>query len=310
MTLHSTAHRLLAAAGWQVRRVNHQKSVDPVAERIASYIAGGRMPWSCGYGDYRSRFAQSTLANADLMAAFSRGESLPVGYGTRLCERCVEYPWIIARLAKLGGRLLDAGSTLNQQFLIERPEFNRFQSSIVTLAPEPECHWSQGISYVFADLRDLPYKDHWFDVVTCVSTLEHVGMDNSQFKTCGKDVERDGGSHLTAIDEMRRVLKPGGHLLLTVPFGCGSDLATSLIFNEQMIAQVIDQFAGECVEASYFRYGVNGWQTATCDECRDALYEPWIMLPADQRGSAFPDSKDGAAAARAVACLHLRKAST
>ena len=61
-----------------------------------------------------------------------------------------------------------------------------------------------------------PSTTHAFDLVLCVSTLEHVGADNSGY---GLDAEDDGASRLTALRELRRVLAPSGRLLITVPCG-------------------------------------------------------------------------------------------
>ncbi len=55
-------------------------------------------------------------------------------------------------------------------------------------------------------MRELPFDDQAFDLVLCVSTLEHVGADNSGY---GLDAEDDGASRLTALRELRRVLAPG-----------------------------------------------------------------------------------------------------
>jgi SAM-dependent methyltransferase len=46
----------------------------------------------------------------------------------------------------------------------------------------------------------LPFRSNTFDTVLCTSVLEHV--DNAEY----------------AIAEISRVLKPGGRLLITVPF--------------------------------------------------------------------------------------------
>ena len=35
-----------------------------------------------------------------------------------------------------------------------------------------------GVSCLYEDLRALPYRASYFDAVACISTLEHVGMDN------------------------------------------------------------------------------------------------------------------------------------
>ena len=53
---------------------------------------------------------------------------------------------------------------------------------------------------VVADLRDLPLDDASFDFVLCTEVLEHVS------------------DPLRALQEIRRVLRPGGSVLITVPF--------------------------------------------------------------------------------------------
>ncbi len=64
-----------------------------------------------------------------------------------------------------------------------------------------------GLTGVQADVRDLPFDDKAFDLVLCVSTLEHVGADNTGY---GLDAEDDGSSRLTALRELRRVLDDVG----------------------------------------------------------------------------------------------------
>jgi SAM-dependent methyltransferase len=73
-----------------------------------------------------------------------------------------------------------------------------------------------GLTAVQADVRELPFEDGAFDLVLCVSTLEHVGADNTGY---GLEAEDDAASRLTALRELRRVLSPGGRLLITVPCG-------------------------------------------------------------------------------------------
>src|SRR5688572_11325099 len=96
-------------------------------------------------------------------------------------ERVVEYAWLFDRMRALksSGRVLDAGSVLNYRPVIDAWRASQFPPvSIVTLAYEGHAYPSTHTSYEFADLRQLPYRDEWFSTVMCLSTIEHVGLDN------------------------------------------------------------------------------------------------------------------------------------
>ena len=73
-----------------------------------------------------------------------------------------------------------------------------------------------GLEAVAADVRELPFDDGSFDQVLLVSTLEHVGADNSVY---GLAEEPDPDARLHALQELHRALRPNGSLLVTVPLG-------------------------------------------------------------------------------------------
>lgn len=63
---------------------------------------------------------------------------------------------------------------------------------------------------VTCDARNLDLPDESFDMVVSLYTLAHIGLGRY-----GDQFDLDGD--LKAFEEMRRVLKKGGHLLFTVP---------------------------------------------------------------------------------------------
>ena len=73
-----------------------------------------------------------------------------------------------------------------------------------------------GMSTVVADVRELLFPSRSFDVVFCVSTLEHVGADNTRY---GSGAERDAAGPAQALEELRRVTARRGRILVTVPCG-------------------------------------------------------------------------------------------
>jgi SAM-dependent methyltransferase len=74
-----------------------------------------------------------------------------------------------------------------------------------------------GMTTVQADVRRLPFSSRSFDLVFCVSTLEHVGGDNSRYEL---GAENDPDAPLAALRELRRVTARRGKIFVTVP--CGS----------------------------------------------------------------------------------------
>lgn len=136
----------------------------------------------------------------------------PVQGGT---ERCVELPLAleVARVDQPGW-VLDAGCGLNHGIAV----LPTVRASVVhvTQAIHSEALRPRGdrISYVSADLRDLRiFRDGAFDRGVCVSTLEHIGMDN---RTYGAAHEADPQAWHAAVCELKRVV--AGPLLVTVPY--------------------------------------------------------------------------------------------
>ena len=128
------------------------------------------------YAKRHAKLVDQALASEQLDRLIATGERLPKGHGVGFDERLVEFPWLYSR--RPFGRLLDAGSTLNHERVLDRFQPETESLCIATLQPEREAYTRRRISYVYADLRELPFRDGSFDTVICASTLEHVGMDN------------------------------------------------------------------------------------------------------------------------------------
>ena len=85
-----------------------------------------------------------------------------------------------------------------------------------------------------ADLTKLPFQDNSIHSLSCMHTVEHIGLGRY-----GDPINPDGD--LTAISELKRVLAQGGNLLFVVPLGS----VPKLIFNAHRIyshEQIMDYF--------------------------------------------------------------------
>lgn len=67
---------------------------------------------------------------------------------------------------------------------------------LITLAREK----FPSVTFDIAEMTDLPYPDRSFDIVYCIAAIQHMPTRESRLK---------------ALSEMKRVLLPGGHIILT-----------------------------------------------------------------------------------------------
>jgi len=267
------------------------------ALRVFQYSHLGHRPWKHGYLDYRQNYLLNTLDNRELFLLFETNKALPKGYGWRLDERVVEYPWVLSRLSVQENLLLDAGSTLNNAFLLKLPLMQRKRIVICTLAPEGMVSQAN-VSYFYGDLRHTILKDGSFDEIVCISTLEHIGLNNSLVYTHNpQHGEYQPYGYREALLEFRRLLAPGGQLFLTVPYGKHKNFGWYQQFDQELLDDAIRVFDGIVRDRAYYRYTPEGWVLSSSNECANCEYFDIRTQP--------NYDPDYAAAARAVACLQL-----
>lgn len=275
-----------------LRSLKHQWNLKVSYHR---FLRAGNPPWAPGYQIHKEKEVLRAINDSS-----HDPQALPSGYGWRLDERIVEYSWFYSNLPKGPGRLLDAGSVLNLYFLLMHPSVREKQTFVSTLAPEAMAAWRDSVSYVFEDFRDTCFRDNYFDWICCLSTLEHVGLDNSMLYTGDDSMkESDEKSHLEFLLQMRRVLKPGGTLFLTVPFGRHENHGWFQVFDSGMADTLIDEFAPSSLEETIYQYLPEGWINSDRVAAKDAIYFD-IHKNKDH-------DPDFAAASRAVICLKMTK---
>jgi SAM-dependent methyltransferase len=128
-------------------------------------------------------------------------------------ERVVEVPWVLSRL-RPEGRVLEVGYAYAEPAYLAA----LLRSGVELVGVDLATREVEGMEVVEADVRELPFEDGSFDQVLLVSTLEHVGADNTVYGLEAES-ESDGASRARALRELRRVLRPDGALLVTVPLG-------------------------------------------------------------------------------------------
>jgi SAM-dependent methyltransferase len=74
----------------------------------------------------------------------------------------------------------------------------------------PEYIPLPGLETGAADLTSLPFPDNSLESISCLHVLEHVGLGRY-----GDHINAIGDLH--AANQLKRVLKPGGRLLMVLP---------------------------------------------------------------------------------------------
>ena len=169
-----------------------------------------------------------------------RRAELPPGHRYPSPEREARYRWA-AGLAG-SGRVLDAGCGrgVGTAILAERAR----EAIGVDLSP-PAVEAAQRkhgdrARFEPADVRDLPFADGEFDVAVCFETLQR--LENPE----------------TALDELRRVLRPDGLLLVSAPnpaaYPAGNPLHRSEISPGELQGMLASRFANVAIhrQQTYF----------------------------------------------------------
>jgi len=126
-------------------------------------------------------------------------------------ERVIEVPWVLSRLVA-AGRVLEVGYAYAEPVYLA----GLLRAGVELVGVDLAERDVEGMECLTADVRSLPLPDDSVDQALLVSTLEHVGADNSGY---GLAAEDDSGSRVDALKELGRVVRPGGRLLVTVPLG-------------------------------------------------------------------------------------------
>jgi SAM-dependent methyltransferase len=161
-----------------------------------------------------------------------------------LSERIIETPWV-ASYFKGGERVLDIGFTMSSLdylgLLLELRRDHRVTVEAADIVkPErvarryPEAWLADVLAtpITIGDVRTLALPEGRYDVVTCISTIEHIGFDAATYddpKTAfarsatpeGVVLHRDAHVNRDVLAQFHRALRPGGLALISVPMGKG-----------------------------------------------------------------------------------------
>jgi O-antigen chain-terminating methyltransferase len=218
-------------------------------------------------------------------------ESAPSGfsidgplYGYGDSERCVEIPWVLSRY-RGETRVLDVGHVHAEPRYLQARDGLRIPFLVgLDLAARPQ----PGIRGVAGDVLAAPFRPGVFDLIFAVSVIEHIGRDNSVYCAGGTGTREAGD--LDAGARLADLLRPGGRLLITVPFGRCEDHGWFVQYDQQRIRALVEATRCELVVAEFYAYGLSGW---------NGPLDPASIGNVAYRSESY--------AAGAVACLELSR---
>jgi O-antigen chain-terminating methyltransferase len=180
-------------------------------------------------------------------------------------ERAIEIPWALARYDG-ERRVLDVG------YAFAEPAY---LAGLVSLGAEELVGVDlaradvPGLRGVVADVRKLPLDDASFDLVYCLSTLEHVGRDNEVYDV---DAARDEAGDEAALRELQRVLARDGRLLVSVPTGEHDDQGWQVQRTPDDWIDVFERAGFLVYEDELYVRDADGWRGGSLEEARAARY--------------------------------------
>jgi 2-polyprenyl-3-methyl-5-hydroxy-6-metoxy-1,4-benzoquinol methylase len=113
--------------------------------------------------------------------------------------------------------------------------------------------------FVRDDIMHTPFQDRYFDVVIAISALEHIGTGHY-----GDPHYSDGD--LKAMEEIRRILKDGGLLIMSTPFGAKAKVTWERVYDSDSVSSLLKDFNVQ--RAEYWLKEGEEWRIASLDEAK------------------------------------------
>jgi SAM-dependent methyltransferase len=120
------------------------------------------------------------------------------------------------------------------------------------------------VAVLRGDVVCAPFRPGSFDVITCISTIEHVGLD-----IYGQGADEFGDE--VAMRHMRRLLRPGGRVLLTFAFGRRAVFAWQRVYDQVSFRRLIGGY--RLLSVAYYRRQGDRYLPCRPEALEDAGYD-------------------------------------
>jgi SAM-dependent methyltransferase len=162
----------------------------------------------------------------------------PTKTGMRVLEIGSERSELTRLIAKLGGQ---------RRWEVYGIDISKFEELANHEKPRP--------SLARMDARLMGFRNSVFDWIICISTLEHIGIDLSDYSVDKVNFRR---GDVQALSEIFRILKKRGRVVLTIPYvdhRVESNESNCRIYNSEIFSELARYF--EVKKEEFYVY-VNG----------------------------------------------------
>ena len=157
-------------------------------------------------GKHKIRLGSSILKVAACFVDYE-SEHLPPD------SRIIEDSFAFSKIIKMDiGKAADIGCVARHNYISPSLAMNGWEVWGIDIRSEWQFH-HPNFHFIQGDIRETDLKSYTFDLVTCISTLEHIGLIGYY----GNQVEIEQGD-FEAMEQIWRILKKDGTLILTVPY--------------------------------------------------------------------------------------------
>jgi hypothetical protein len=133
-------------------------------------------------------------------------------------------------------------------------------------------------------------------------------MDNTMYAEDLAIAKRsDPSEFVLAVKELKRVLKKGGSLFISFPFGRYENHGWFQQFDSELVDTLIAAFAPSRHHEAIFQYHPDGWQLSNREACKNCEFFDVHTSKYSDPTSTIEYPPDYPAGERAVACLELVK---
>ena len=186
-------------------------------------------------------------------------------------ERSVEIPWV---LSKYRGeqRVLEVGyAHVEDRYVESLRHLGIPLLAGLDLAPgRPEL--ADDFARVIGDARSPLFKPESLDLVLMISTIEHIGRDNTRYGVSLDRAPEDDRPDIRAAQRVWEWLVPGGRMLLTVPFGRYEDHGWLINYDAEYLDSLIEGSGLSVLSETYCEHR-GGWVECARDDVRYRGYQ-------------------------------------